>query len=68
MQEVASHSLTYTSSPLESKKGVQHEEENFCFGKIRHTRRFIGGFATNNVYSSSQTSFGSNGSICTISL
>ena len=47
MQEVASHSLT--SSPLENKKGVQHEKENFCFGKIRHTRRFIGGFATNNV-------------------
>ena len=53
---------------LENKKGVQHDEENFCFGKIRHKRRFIGCFATNNVYSSSQTSFGSNGNICTISL
>ena len=37
MQEVSSHSLTYTSSPLENKKGVQHEEENFVL-EISGTR------------------------------
>ena len=49
-----SHSLKYSSSPLESRKRVQHKVGNFVLDKSGTRQGFFGGFATNNVHSSSQ--------------